>query len=100
MPIALGVVMDPISAITTAKDSSFAMLLEAQRRGWDVWYMQQADLSLRDGQAVARMQQLRVHDDTEHWFEFGDSRTAPLSTLNVVLMRKDPPFDMEYIATT
>jgi len=96
----LGVVMDPISQIKPRKDTTLAMLLEAQRRGWSLFYMELADLHVRDGEARARMRGLSVADDDERWFEWSDSREAPLQDLDIVLMRKDPPFDMEYIYTT
>jgi glutathione synthase len=92
--------MDPIASITIKKDSTFAMLLEAQARGWEVWYMEQRDLYLADNRAAARMRALRVVDDAAGWFTLGEERTAPLDRLDVILMRKDPPFDMEYIYTT
>jgi glutathione synthase len=100
MGLSLGVVMDPIGGIKIHKDSTFAMLLEAQRRGWPLWYMEQSDLSLVDGRCVARMRALTVRDDPRGWFELGETRSAPLDALDVVLMRKDPPFDMEYVYTT
>ena len=100
MTISLGVVMDPIASITIKKDSTFAMLLESQRRGWEIWYMQQADLFLAENRASAKMQRLAVQDNPENWFTLTQSRTAPLDELDVILMRKDPPFDMEYIYTT
>lgn len=100
MAFSLGVVMDPIGSIKTHKDSTFAMLLEAQRRGCPLWYMQQGDLSLRDGRCEAHMRPLVVRDDPTDWFSLGESKTVFLDTLDVVLMRKDPPFDMEYVYTT
>lgn len=100
MAFSLGVVMDPISTIKPYKDSTFAMLLEAQRRGCPLWYMEQADLSLRDGHCVADMRPLEVVDSPEDWFSLGEVRTQALDELDVVLMRKDPPFDMEYVYTT
>jgi glutathione synthase len=96
----LGVVMDPIGSIAFHKDSTLAMLLEAQARGWELHYMEQADLFLRDGEAHARRRRLRVFADPGHWFEFGTESTAPLAALDVILMRKDPPFDMQYVYTT
>jgi len=96
----LGVVMDPIRSINIKKDSTFAMLLEAQARGWDVRYMEQGDLFLRDGETFARHRALKVFDDATPWFELGQEKTEALSALDVVLMRKDPPFDMEYVYTT
>jgi glutathione synthase len=99
-PIKLGVVMDPIAAIKVEKDSTFAMLLEAQARGWDLFYMEQRDLSFQDGRTVGRARRLRVEDAPRDWFSFGEERRLPLAELDLVLMRKDPPFDMEYIYTT
>ncbi|MDO9371876.1 MAG: glutathione synthase [Gammaproteobacteria bacterium] len=96
----LGVVMDPIARINITKDTTFAMLLAAQQRGWSLSYMEQGDLFLRDGRACARMRALRVQDDAERWFEFTGAESAALDTLDVILMRKDPPFDMEYLYTT
>jgi len=100
MKFALGVVMDPITQIKIVKDSTFAMLLEAQRRGWPLWYMEQGDLSLRDGEAFGHMRSLAVRDDPQDWCRFGAEREAPLTDLDVLLMRKDPPFDMEYVFST
>src|SRR5688572_21666714 len=93
----LGVVMDPIGSIHFKKDSTLAILLAAQKRGWTLHYMEQKDLFLRDSTAHARMRPLRVMDDENHWFELGAERTAPLTDLDVIFMRKDPPFDIEYI---
>ena len=91
--------MDPIESIKTYKDSSFAMLLAAQKKGWPIYYMQQHDLYLKDDTVYASAQTLRVEDNQQDWFE-AHSETIPLSDLDVILMRKDPPFDMEYIYTT
>ncbi len=99
-PIRLGVVMDPIAQIKYAKDSTLAMLLAAARRGFELVYMEQQDLSLRDGQAFARARPLTVRADPAAWFTLGEPRTEPLAGLDCILMRKDPPFDMEYIYTT
>lgn len=100
MTISLGIVMDPINEINVKKDSSFAMLLEAQRRGWSLWYMLMEDLHSIDGTGYASMQAITVTDNPENWYELGEQKTVALSTLNVILMRKDPPFDMEYIYST
>ena len=100
MTIRLGVVMDPIESIKVDKDSTFAMLLEAQARGWPVRYMEQDDLFLRDGQAFARHRALKLYDNASRWHEWGEEGTDPLATFDVILMRKDPPFDMEYVYTT
>jgi glutathione synthase len=96
----LGIVMDPIDKITVSKDSSFAMLLAAQARGWTLWYMELKDLWLCDGEAYGAMRPLQVRDDPKSWFTLKPPRAAPLNTLSVILMRKDPPFDLEYIVAT
>jgi glutathione synthase len=98
--IRLGVVMDPIDRIKPAKDTTLAMLLEAQRRGYQLEYMTQADLWVLEGRLGARLRALAVVDDPDRWFQLGPAREADASELDVVLMRKDPPFDMEYIYTT
>ncbi len=96
----IGIVMDPISAITIKKDSSFAMLLAAQAKGWSLYYMEQQDLFLNQGFVSAEMKPLKVMENADNWFELGESQTLPMADLDVVLMRKDPPFDMEYIYST
>ena len=96
----LGVVMDPIESIQPRKDSTLAMLLAAQRRGWTLTYFRQQDLAVRDGAALGRGRRITVRDDNASWFELGEEWQGNLETLDVVLMRKDPPFDMEYIYTT
>lgn len=98
--ISLGVVMDPIESINIKKDSTFAMMLEAQRRGYSLYYLLQSDLYVRDGLARASMRPVQVEDNPEKWFEIGDLEDRPLHELSAVLMRKDPPFDMEYIYST
>lgn len=102
MPIELGIVMDPIDRINIDKDTSFAMLLEAQSRGWNLKYMEMRDLFLRDGRTFARMRGLRVVPDAVSWYQFpeGEDNERPLDELDVLLMRKDPPFDQEYIYST
>ncbi len=100
MAIKLGVVMDPISAINPRKDSTMAMLLEAQRRGWQLYYMEQGDLFLDNAKAFSSIRPLTVNGDLESWFELGNATTEPLNNLDVILMRKDPPFDIDYIYTT
>jgi glutathione synthase len=99
-PLKLGVVMDPIGSINYPKDSTLAMLLEAQARGWELSYLELDDLFLRDGEARARLRALKVAADPKHWYELGAERIAPLSELDVVLMRKDPPFTTEYVYAT
>ena len=92
--------MDPIARITPKKDSSFAMLLEASRRGADLHYFEQSDLKILDGEALGRSRRLGVIDNDDDWWEFGSSENISLGELDVILMRKDPPFDMEYVYTT
>ncbi|WP_445766858.1 glutathione synthase [Rheinheimera sp.] len=98
--IKLGIVMDPISAINIKKDSSFAMLLQAQQRGYQIHYMEMADLYLLEGQARAATKLLTVQEDPAAWYQFGCEQDIALSELDVILMRKDPPFDTEYIYAT
>ncbi len=100
MPVKLGIIMDPISQIKIDKDSSFAMLLEAQSRGYQLFYMELADLSIDDGEAQASMRPLTVSDNPEGWYQLGTSKTIAIAELDVVLMRKDPPFDMDFVYTT
>ena len=96
----LGIVMDPIEHIKIVKDSSFAMMLAAQRRGWELHYMNQQHLYSDGGSTRARTQTLKLQDDLESWFSVISSQDIALSELDAVLMRKDPPFDIEYITTT
>jgi glutathione synthase len=100
MTIKLGIVMDPINSINYKKDTSLAMLWAAQDRQWELFYMEPKDLYLEDGQARANVKSLTVFRSPEHWFEFGESKDIELSELNVILMRKDPPFDNEFIYAT
>ncbi len=100
MSLNVGIVMDPIAKIKVNKDTSFALLLEAQARGWGLQYMELNDLYLRDGRTYARMRHLRVARNEASWFSFLDEAEQPLDELDVVLMRKDPPFDTEYIYAT
>ena len=96
----LGVVMDPIESIQPSKDSTLAMLLAAQSRGWTLIYFRQNDLAVRDGAPLGHGLQIKVYDDTSRWYETGEPWAGALEELQVLLMRKDPPFDMEYIYTT
>ncbi len=98
--VRLGVVMDPIASIKPWKDSTLAMLLEAQRRNWLIYYFEPADLYSDDGIARGNYRQLSVADDNERWYGFADSGSIALQELDVILMRRDPPFDMEYIYAT
>ena len=100
MPIKLGMVMDSIGHINIKKDTSFAMLLEAQARGWELHYMGLNDLYLRNGRAYARTRTLKVERNPLQWYQFISDQDIPLDQLDVILMRKDPPFDQEYIYAT
>ncbi len=96
----LAVVMDPIEEIKYAKDTSLAMLLAAQKRGYELHYLTQHDLYLRDGVARGRARPLTVEANPGRWFELGAVQDVALGDMDVILMRKDPPFDMEFIYTT
>ncbi|SFC32506.1 glutathione synthase [Marinospirillum celere] len=98
--VVIGVVMDPIAEITYKKDTTLALLLAAQKRGWQIKYMQMEDLHLRQGKPYARMADLEVFADPKKWFEKGDERLQPLSDLDILLMRKDPPFDQAFLTAT
>lgn len=100
MAISLGVVMDPIADITFYKDTTLALLLAAQERGWDLHYMEQKDLYLLQGEARASTRNLFVADNSDSWYELGLQEDKKLGDLDVILMRKDPPFDNEYIYST
>ena len=99
-PLKIGIVMDPIGSITPKKDSSLAMLLEASRRDAEIYYFEQQDLRMLSGKAIGRSTLLTVRDDSDDWFDFGEQRDIELGDLDAILMRKDPPFNMEYVYTT
>ncbi len=99
-PLKIGIVMDPIGSIVPKKDSSLAMLLEAERRNAEIHYFEQHDLRMLSGDALGRSRRLHVADKHDAWYELGDPRDLKLAELDVILMRKDPPFDMEYVYTT
>lgn len=100
MTVKLGVVMDPIQSIVVKKDTTLAMLLAAQKRGWEIFYMQQSDLYLDQGAARALMTPLSVKDDEQGWYSLGPENDQSLADLDVILMRKDPPFDMDFVYST
>ena len=100
MNVKVGVVMDPIDSINVKKDTTLAMMLAAQRRGWELRYMELGDLFVRDGDAHARMRPIDVRDDPHDWYTLGEPHTGALASLDVILMRKDPPFDMEFVYAT
>jgi glutathione synthase len=98
--IRLAVVMDPIAGINYAKDSTLAMLLAAQTRGFELHYLEQQDLFVRDGSAMGHTRPLTVKADPASWFTLGERTVQPLGGFDCILMRKDPPFDMEFIYST
>lgn len=100
MTVSLGVIMDPIAAISYEKDTSLALMYAAQERGCQLWYMEQQNLYLDNGKAMARMAPIQVKMDPKHWFELGEWQERPLAELGIILMRKDPPFDSEFLYST
>jgi glutathione synthase len=98
--VRIAIVMDPIESIKPAKDSTLAMMLSAQRRGWEILYLEQRDLWLADGVAWGRVRPIQVRDDLQNWATLGAISIERLGGMDAILMRKDPPFDMEYIYTT
>ena len=100
MSIKLGIVMDPIESIKPYKDSSLAMLLAAQKRGWELHYFLQENLLIDNGVAQGYGQRLSVSDSEDNWFTLSESTLIPLGDLDVILMRKDPPFDSQFLYST
>lgn len=100
MPVRLGILMDPIQSITPYKDTSLAMLLAASRRDWELHYLELGDLFLRQGEAWGSSRSLQVRDDNQDWFSLGAATEAPLAELDLLLIRKDPPFDSDYLYAT
>jgi len=100
MTIKLGILMDPIKDINIKKDSSFAMLMEAQSRGYEMYYLEMNDLYLEHGHTYARVAQVTVKNDPNDFYQLGEFQEIRLSDLDVLLMRKDPPFDTEFIYAT
>ena len=96
----LGVVMDPIKSINYHKDTTLALLLAAQNQGYELFYMEQNSLFIDSTGPGAKMSSLKVYADANSWYELGESIIKPLSDLDVILMRKDPPFDSEFIYST
>ncbi len=100
MKIQLGVLMDPIENIHYKKDSTLAMLWEAEKRGFAIFYFGQKDIFMRDAKVYAKGHSLKVFHDPKKWFEFGPEKTLDLAELDILLMRKDPPFNIQYVFTT
>ncbi|WP_290651121.1 glutathione synthase [Aquisalimonas sp.] len=100
MTTQLGVVMDPINTIKPGKDTTLAMLLAAQTRGWPLRYMEMGDLFMRDGEAFGHARPLQVRDDNHNWYTLGPGETVALGSLDIILMRKDPPVDAQFTYAT
>lgn len=100
MSIKLGIIMDPLQSINIKKDSSFAMMLAAQKLGWEIHTIYQPDLYTKNEKPWALSRITRVEDNSDHWFDFDTELDINLASLDAILMRKDPPFDMEYITST
>jgi glutathione synthase len=98
--LSVAVVMDPIEDIKPAKDTTLAMMLAAQRRGWELSYLELRHLWLRDGVALGRAHPVEARDDAGDWHSRGEATVRRLGDFDVILMRKDPPFDTEYIYST
>jgi glutathione synthase len=98
--LTVAIQMDPIERIDISGDSTFALALEAQHRGHEIFYYEPRDLSLRDGVVTARVRPLEVRREQGNHFTRGEANICPLSQMQVVLMRQDPPFDMAYITAT
>lgn len=100
MTYSVAVIMDPIETIKPYKDTSFAMMLEAQRRGLSVYYIPLSNLSLNNGIPMCRAFPVQVQDRTDDFYSLGESEARALSSFDVILMRKDPPFDQEFLYAT
>lgn len=100
MSITLGVIMDPIASITPYKDSTFAMMLEAQRRGWEIYYMTPEQLYLDQGKVRTQAQKVRVKDDNQNWYELAEKEDVSVTHFHIVLVRQDPPVDDNYLYCT
>lgn len=100
MSIKIGFVMDPLPKINVKKDSTFAMMLAAQKRGWQIHAIYQDDMYTDNAEARANSRMVKLTDDPQHWFDIISEQDIALSSLDTILMRKDPPFDIEYITST
>lgn len=100
MKKSIAIVMDPIERIKPSKDTSFALLLEAQRRGYALYYIEPGSLSIQNSKAYARLAQLTVNDDIDQYFKFGEFQRTALASVSIILMRKDPPFDDQFLYDT
>ena len=99
-PITLAVLMDDIASINRKKDSSFAMILEAQSRNWEIYTFDSVDMFHLKGQVFANVRKTFVNDSQNNWYSCGEQELLSLSNVDIIFMRKDPPFDMDYIYAT
>ena len=99
-PITLAVLMDDIASINQKKDSSFAMMLEAQNRNWEIYTFDSVDMFHLKGQVFANVRKTFVNDSENNWYSRGEQELLSLSNVDIIFMRKDPPFDMDYIYAT
>lgn len=100
MTLKFGFVMDPIERIHYYKDTTLALMYAAQERGHSLYYLEQSDLSIKQGRAMGRMAPISIRMDENQWFERGNYSDSPLAELDIIVMRKDPPFDSEFIYST
>lgn len=100
MTYSVGFVMDPISSVKPHKDTSFAMMLEAQTRGATIYYIEMADMYLNNGKAMASVRQVAVRDQAQDFYDLAPAQSMPLADINILMMRKDPPFDAEFLYAT
>ena len=96
----LAVILDPLDAIKTYKDTTYAIMREAAKRGHSIHALMQSDMFLRDGSVSGYARELTLKDDAHDWYDASEPKAAPLQDFGAVLMRKDPPFDMEYVYST
>ena len=100
MSLNIGIIMDPVEKINIKKDTTFALMLEAQQRGWNIFYLQPQDIWMQNGLTWGKMSAITVRDQLPDYYELTETHSQPLTELDVLFMRKDPPFDMEYVYCT
>jgi len=100
VPHDIAILMDPVAGIKPWKDTTFAMMLAAQARGHRLHYLEPGDLWIEEGAAQAHSRPIEVHDRREDFYTLGEATTGPATRFDILLMRKDPPFDLEYIYAT
>jgi len=100
LSVKLGVVMDPLKFIKPEKDSTLAMMEAAQKKGWEIFTMEQSDMFITEGVVHAKVTKIAISEGSKDWYKIIEEKTLPLGEMDAILMRKDPPFDMEYVYTT